>query len=85
MSSELGAAPLPGGPQHAPAEAAEILAAAIANLAQHMGAAPVSEARFLRLMVRIKCALQAQRKEVWRLSASVHCPLCALKLVSYVL
>jgi hypothetical protein len=85
LRSELGSAPLQGGAQHAPAETAEILRVSIDNLAAHMGAAPVSEARFLRLMVRIKCALQAKTKEVWKLGASVHCPLCALKLMSFVL
>ncbi len=86
LTSELGALTFPGGAKHAPPEAADLLRVSISNLMDHLGARPVSEARFMRLMVRIKCALQAQTKVQWGLGGSaVHCPLCALKLASFVL
>jgi len=55
------------------------------NFADSLGARPISEAHFLRLMIRMKCAMVANAKPDWGLVGAVHCPLCALKLASYVL
>ena len=71
---------------HAQVELKEMIDASVGNIVESFGEGkPISEARFLRLMVRIKCAMGCKYKPEWRLASGVHCPLCALKVLSYVL
>ena len=68
---------------HSLPDTLEIITVSIDNFMNSMGPRPVTEARFMRLMTRIKAAMLAHTKEHWKLAGATHCPLCALKLVSY--